>query len=172
MSKVVLLRHARTEAGNRKGDLVRELTVAGRKQAHILGRQLREILVEAETWLVSPAVRAQQTLVELRSGAGLMGGTEVPEVVEAPEIYSGDTVAIWEAILALSTGRVTVVVGHEPTISELVRQVSSGEQTHQVSEGIPTATAMVLECSAAASVQEWQVEVAELVQVTHVEAQD
>lgn len=170
MSKVVLLRHARTEAGNHGGDLARKLTAAGRKQAHSLGGQLREILAEAETWLVSPAVRAQQTLAELRSGAGLPSGIEVPEAVEVPEIYSGDPVAMWEAIRALSIGKVSVVVGHEPTISELARQVSSGEQTHQISGGVPTATAMVVECAVAASVQEWQVEAAELVQVTHVEA--
>lgn len=63
MKSLTLLRHAKTEADSASGDDVdRELTDSGRQDADRVGSEIRDLGLEYDLVLASPARRAAQTV--------------------------------------------------------------------------------------------------------------
>ena len=143
MSKhtVILVRHAKAEHNAHKGDRERALTERGRNQSAELARQISPLLQEVGAVLVSPAVRARQTWEHMADASG--EAFPNPKVMD--DIYGGDPEDIVEAVRMAGEGKVTVVVGHEPTISEAAQLIA--EDPDALPWGVPTATAIIMSSS-------------------------
>jgi phosphohistidine phosphatase len=113
---LILWRHAEAEDTNPAGDSDRELTKRGRKQAERVASWLRPRLEGDWTILSSPAVRAVETVTpldlpyELRPALGTTGRAE--GLLREAGWPDG--------------GRV-VVVGHQPTLGEVVAILLGGD---------------------------------------------
>jgi phosphohistidine phosphatase len=115
MTDLILWRHADAEAG--LPDLQRALTRKGEKQARRVARWLHERLPPTAIICTSPARRAQQTALALAQ----LGPREFVTVdALAP---SANVDAALGAIRATDTARTVVVVGHQPTLGEIVARV-------------------------------------------------
>lgn len=137
---VILVRHAKAEDSASGGDEQRELSAKGREQSAALAQKLGSLLGENPKILVSPATRAQQTWEAIAKELS----AESLNYHTVDQIYSGDAQAISDVVKLEGGGRVTVVVGHEPTISATAQLLSKEGQN--VPWSVPTATALVLDC--------------------------
>jgi phosphohistidine phosphatase len=112
--KVYLVRHAEAvPEGVAQRDEDRWLTARGREAARVLARLLREMHVEPDAVLSSPLPRALQTAELLADGLDYLG---VVTVLPMLRPGSHPRVAAEELV---RHGQSVVVVGHEPTMSEL-----------------------------------------------------
>lgn len=146
---LVLLRHARAEAGGYKGDYTRPLTARGRRQAEALGPRLAEVAGPFDIAMVSSAMRTQETY---RLLAGRAPEYPRPRVVD--ELYEIGSRRLLETLRALpETARKVIVVGHEPTMSSLAALLHDATDDYgaQLSFGIPSATACILDIA-----REWE----------------
>ncbi len=138
---VILIRHADAHNHDVDGDKGRSLRDQGEAQAEALGHALAPYLVDVGAVLVSPAVRATQTW-ELIAAAATRAGASLPPAQERPVLYRGDAPEIAELVRFDGCGRVTVLVGHMPTIAE------TGVLLSQAGVAAPTrmapATAVIL----------------------------
>lgn len=138
---LVLVRHSKA-AHDAPSDLERSLTPKGKRMAGDLARAIAGRIPVLDSLLVSPAARARETarpIADRLSPADLR--------VEAP-IYHEGPAGILDLLRDLdeSAGAVAVV-GHEPTISILAHLLhdTSDELAAEVSFGVPTATALLLD---------------------------
>jgi len=116
--ELILWRHAEAEDADGKADVDRELTKKGRRQAERMAQWLRPRLGSDWRILVSPATRTLQTVEPLardfaRSDAVGLEATPRSILREAgwPDGKGG-----------------VVVVGHQPTLGEVVAQLLKGEE--------------------------------------------
>ncbi|MGO1739581.1 MAG: SixA phosphatase family protein, partial [Actinomycetaceae bacterium] len=140
---LILLRHAKAAQIGRAGDASRELSGRGERQARALGPLLAEEVGVVDVALVSTAARAAST-------ATLVGeGAQIRERRDVPEIYQYAARGLLDLVNDVSGDpSVLLVVGHEPTISSLAASLhddGSDSLALQVSLGVPTATACVLD---------------------------
>ena len=112
MTDIVLWRHADAEPG--VPDLHRALTHKGEKQAKRVAHWLHERLPPTAVIYASPAKRAQQTALALAH----LGAREFVTV----DAFSPSTRldAALGALRSTDPTRAVVVVGHQPTLGELV----------------------------------------------------
>jgi Phosphohistidine phosphatase SixA len=144
--RAVFVRHSKAKRYSAGGDINRSLTDEGRQRARYLGQKLSAYLHGAGKILVSPATRAQETLTEILAGAGVELGS-IP-CTEVPAIYFGGAEEILDALRTWGEGKVVVIVGHEPTISEVANLVAG--PSLDVPAGVPVASAITIEAD-----QEW-----------------
>lgn len=112
--RIYLVRHAEAVPEDLAGrDDDRWLTGRGREAARGLARLLREQQVEPDAIVSSPLPRAMQTAELLANGLDFLGVIEV-----LPALRPGVPARIAAGELG-ARGASIVVVGHEPTISEL-----------------------------------------------------
>lgn len=143
---LVLVRHAQTERTHPGGDHGRELVPAGVADAQALGSWLAAEDLLADLVLASTATRARQTTEHVLAGAS----EEDAELWTSRRLYDHGPQGALEAIHEAPDEAATVwVIGHEPTMSILVRaladEAASGtDALGAVAEGMPTATAAVL----------------------------
>ena len=124
---LVLVRHSKA-SHDAPTDIERPLTPKGREMADVLARRLSGRLDAVDLLLVSPAARARQTA--------------------DPEIYHNGALRILRLLTGLPEAAGTVIlVGHEPTISIMAHVLHDADDdlASQVSVGVPTATALVLD---------------------------
>jgi phosphohistidine phosphatase len=139
---LVLLRHAKAEPEGEQGDAVRPLAAKGRRQAHHLGPVLADAVGRVDVALVSSALRTTETF------ALLAAGVAVRERTVLDELYQAGPRDVLDLLRDLPEGtRTALVVGHEPTISHLAAMLHDTEDdlAVQVSLGVPTATACILQ---------------------------
>ena len=122
MIELLAMRHAKSDWGVAAADRERPLAPRGVKAAKRMGRALTRIGAEPELMLTSPAVRARAT-AELAAAAG--GWQAAIRVV--PGFYGG----AWSDVTAgIAAARPSVqrimVIGHEPTWSDLVAALCGG----------------------------------------------
>ena len=114
---LILWRHAEAEDANRSGDMARELTKRGRKQAKQMAHWLDEHLEGDWRILVSPATRTLQTVEpldrEFEVSEAISTGTNAEKVLRAAGWPDGGNV---------------VVVGHQPTLGEVASKLVRGEE--------------------------------------------
>lgn len=152
--KVILIRHAKAAHPSGTGDIDRPLNDAGVAEARDLARKIEADLDEVGAVLVSAATRAQQTWSEI---AGELSNISLPNPVLREQIYAGDAQEIIDIIRLEGRGRTTIVVGHEPTISETGYQLAKSDVN--VPGGMPTGSALIMEASK--DWKEWHTGVAE-----------
>jgi phosphohistidine phosphatase len=113
---LILWRHAEAEPG--EPDQGRRLTAKGLKQAERMGEWLDRHLPDTTRILVSPADRAQQTVLALKR-----------KFRTVDEIAPGASAA---AVLAASNWpdarEAVLVVGHQPTLGAVASFLLSGEE--------------------------------------------
>lgn len=122
MSAVIFLRHAKSDwyAGI-SNDLERPLNKRGRRSAAAVGSFLAEAGHVPDLVLCSPATRTRQTL-ELAKEAG---GWDCPTET-ADELYYG-SVNHMIALACQQRAPVTMLVGHEPTTSTAIGQLTGAD---------------------------------------------
>ena len=115
---LILWRHAEAEDVNSQGDLARELTKRGRRQAQQMAHWLASHLEGEWRILVSPARRTLQTVEPLEREF------EVREAL-APGTYPEKVLreAGWPG-----AGRNVLLVGHQPTLGEVAALLLHGEE--------------------------------------------
>ena len=116
--ELILWRHAEAEDANGKADVDRELTKKGRRQAERMAQWLRPRLADGWRILVSPAARTLQTVKPLELDF---------EQCEAVGLEATPRSILREAGWPESGDRV-LVVGHQPTLGEVVAQLLKGEE--------------------------------------------
>ena len=106
-------------------DSVRPLTQCGRDESHQMAVWLNAKPLDIDRVLVSPYLRAEQTLATLRSALRLPDGEEV-----LPELTPGGDaalVACYLQALAKEGVSVALVVSHLPLVGYLVAELCPGE---------------------------------------------
>lgn len=143
--RLFLLRHAQA-LNEAPSDAVRPLSPRGLEDARALGQLMARKSFVPDGVLCSPALRTRQTLEALQEGLGMS-----PDVIAQPEnLYSGAAGAYLHEIQSLSDEHGAIlVVGHNPSIYELVIRLSDPSHDHymqKLSAGYNPATLSVLEC--------------------------
>jgi phosphohistidine phosphatase len=115
--ELILWRHAEAEDPGPKGDLARELTKKGRKQAERMAEWLRPRLEGDWRVIASPAARAVQTVTAL----GL-------DYEVLPAIDPVRSAADLLRAVGWPGGRNTIAVGHNPTFGEVAAQLMGGAE--------------------------------------------
>lgn len=145
---LLLMRHGKAEAVAER-DFERNLVEKGEDQARLIGDYLVSQGITPSRVLVSAAARTKQTWQGVQSA---FQGKDI-EVDELEALYLGGTSETLDLIRAVpSAQRVLLVVGHEPTMSQLAyrladESVSDSTAMAQVRIGFPTGSLGVLTAS-------------------------
>jgi len=124
MKSLLVLRHGKSDwhgAGSPTNDHDRPLKPRGQRSARLMGRYLSASDNEPDLVLTSSAVRAHST-AELAAEAG--GWNCRMEVLDA--LYGASPGEVLDIVRAQSNPERLLVVGHEPTLSELVAELVGG----------------------------------------------
>lgn len=120
---LLVLRHGIAEGlGPDGSDYTRRLTEEGIDKTRRVAEALTGFAPTPDVILHSPLTRATQT-------AAIVGEAFEREPIEAEPLAYGPAGAVVE-MLAGRSEEVVMVVGHEPTLSELVAQLCTGEVAH------------------------------------------
>lgn len=128
----------------------RVLTEKGHSQARLIGDYLRAQGVRPSCALVSSAARTQETWADVHDSLG-----EIEcEASILDELYHGGVREVLDLIREVDEAcKVLLVVGHEPTMSQLAAYLSNDDRSDaaslaQVRIGVPTGSMSVLTSSA------------------------
>ena len=118
-----ILRHGKAEPyGHRfPSDSIRPLSKKGLKRTKLSAKGMKATNVDVDLIVSSPLLRARQTAEIVHEGLG------IDEPIQfSGTLASGDIRLILSAIQAHSSLSGLMLVGHEPTLSELISTVASG----------------------------------------------
>lgn len=124
-----LLRHGEAIAHDAKPDAERELTPRGERQARDAGAALARLGLELSACCTSPKVRARDT-ARLACQALNVEPEEVVALADGFDV--GDA---WELLLPHDDDAVVLAVGHEPSLSQVVHDLT-GARVELVKGGI------------------------------------
>lgn len=141
---LVLLRHA-SAVPVAPSDAERPLTAHGHAEARAAGGWLADLGVGPDAALVSDAVRARETWLDVAAAAAWTLGSDALRYDAG--LYAADTDSALDLLRATDEGVGTlVVVGHNPTIASLVQVLDDGEgpaSTEVLVRGFPAGSAVV-----------------------------
>lgn len=141
-STLILIRHAqavdRIEA---EDDFQRGLSEFGRKSCECLSEQLIELGIQADTALVSPAWRTQETYRCLHEALGF------PSLVDPMALYHASTEMLERAALEALPGSPRIVmIGHNPGIGGLAHKLAAKCRAgDRLPRGYPPASTTIFE---------------------------
>lgn len=122
MKKLIVLRHAKTEA-EAVDDWHRSLTDRGRAQARSMGPTIAALQVEELVVFVSTALRAVQTWNEIAPALGPQ-----VDVRRTDDLYTFDEDDILQVLREIDEDVTNVlVIGHNPGLSYLTSLISGDE---------------------------------------------
>jgi phosphohistidine phosphatase len=118
---LILLRHAKAETPGDIADYDRALTTRGDSDATAAGSWLADEKIRPDLVICSPAKRTRQTwqhaAVALANGEN---SRPMPEVHYEDDLYWGGRTEVFDLLRAVpETVRTVLVVGHNPTMSEV-----------------------------------------------------
>lgn len=117
---IYFLRHAHAEDGYDKADELRALTETGHQQAAATADLLKKTGLKLSALYTSPRLRATQTAEAIATALGI-----APQVRE--ELNIGFNVTRLNRLVAnLGMSDSIMVVGHEPTLSQTIREITGG----------------------------------------------
>lgn len=132
MRHLLLLRHAKAARPERVRDFDRPLTGRGRRDAALLGRFLTTADRVPDLVVTSTAERARAT-AELAKEAGGWRAA----VRQTPALYESTLERALDVVRSLERSRETaILVGHEPTWSELATLLIGGGQLRLPTAGL------------------------------------
>ena len=135
MRRLMLLRHAKTESESPSGrDQDRRLDERGRRDAADIGGWISRHPPCPDIVLVSPAVRAQQTW-NLAAEA-MQDHAPQPRSETVADLYGADPAQLLQIVRMASATDPTqlMLVGHNPTLSELVSLLVVGARMSPICE--------------------------------------
>jgi phosphohistidine phosphatase len=118
---LVLLRHAKAETPGELPDFDRRLTSAGESDADAAGAWLADERLRPDLVFCSPAARTRQTWQGVSIAlAQALPGTPAPEVRYKKGLYEGGRTEVFDLLRTVSDEvRTVLVVGHNPTVSDV-----------------------------------------------------
>ncbi len=131
--QLVIVRHAQAEQ-TAPSDAERPLTDRGRRDAAATGRWLGAVPVHPDVVLVSSALRTRETWQAVSAAAGW---ELEPTVDRGLYAASADTAMDLVRSQAEET-RTVVVIGHNPTMSDLAQLLDDGEADPELTESMTT----------------------------------
>lgn len=114
---VVLLRHGIAFPHGSMPEEKRGLTDEGKEEMKAIARALAKIVPDVEAIYSSPLLRAQQTAAFVANPLKL-------DVQTADELRSGAQPEELQDLLNRVEGRLIICVGHEPTLSEMMLELT------------------------------------------------
>ncbi len=137
MPELLIMRHAKSDWGvGLSGDQERPLAKGGVKTARRMGRFMTRIGAVPDLVLSSPAVRARTT-----SELAAKGGKWGVDIEIVPSFYGGMWTDVVDGVLAAaSPAERILVVGHEPTWSDLVSILTGGSLVAMPTAGLACVT--------------------------------
>ena len=137
---LVLLRHAKAEAPGELPDFERRLTTAGESDADAAGAWLADQRLHPDLVFCSPAARTRQTwqgvsiaLAQARPGGG------APEVRYDKGLYTGGRTEVFDLLRSVPEQvRTVLVVGHNPTVSDVSLLLMPDDQVDGEPVGLKT----------------------------------
>ena len=115
---LVLVRHAKAEAGEDRSDHDRRLTKRGHRNAAEAGRWLGDVVHRVEEVWCSSATRAVQTWQEMSAAV------EAPEPRVERDLYLVDARELARRVEDRNNAGPLVVVGHNPTMEQLLADLT------------------------------------------------
>lgn len=147
MRHLVLIRHAKSDRPPGIPDHERPLNARGRRDAVALGRWLTALMEpdpRRSIILVSSAQRTQETWSVAHTAAG-GAWAAVPTVTES-EVYEASPSTLRRVALRhADSADVIVLVGHNPGIGLLARELADHHQRAELADGFPTSAVAVLD---------------------------
>ncbi|RSX53796.1 phosphohistidine phosphatase [Bifidobacterium goeldii] len=120
---LIVMRHAKTEPFNSGGDIAREITDKGAKQAKTVSKGLVDMRLVPDRIVCSSATRARQTLDKMLKTFG-----DDPKVDYRQSLYDGGMQAIFDELASTrDNNRVLMILGHEPTVSIASQWLASAD---------------------------------------------
>lgn len=133
---LVLVRHAHAQPHADGGDHARPLSARGHADARTLGEQLSRIVPSFDVVIYSDAERTSQTAEHLlRASPAQIAWAD-------RQLYSAFPGDVLQLISSYSAAKSVLIIGHEPTISELGARLA--RTPGNITRGVPPATALVL----------------------------
>ena len=122
MRHLLLLRHAKAVAHAKGGDIGRELSHRGRREAGLMGRHMLALGLRPDLALVSASARTRETV------ALLMAQWPAPAPLDIQRgLYLAEAPAMLEAIRAAPPQlRTLMLVGHNPGMADLAFNLTAG----------------------------------------------
>ena len=138
MKTLTLLRHAKSAWDDPIArDFDRPLNARGRKAARTIGREMRDLGLQFDQVIASPAARVIETIADVEEG---YGGPLEPAYDE--RIYLASTDTLMEIVHgADEAAERLLLVGHNPGLERLALFLTSGEGVRaELAIKYPTAT--------------------------------
>jgi phosphohistidine phosphatase len=137
---LVLLRHAKAETPGELPDYERRLTTVGESDADAAGAWLADERLRPDLVLCSPATRTRQTWQGVSIAlAQALPGVPAPEVRYEKGLYEGGRTEVFDLLRRVSDEvRTVLVVGHNPTVSEVSLLLIPDEQYDGNDVGLKT----------------------------------
>lgn len=130
--RLILMRHAKTEAENQGGDIERQLTDKGRKQAKRVAKALKSMDLNPDNLVCSGAQRARQTADRMLKVFG-----DKPEVTYRKALYDQGLQAYIDVLGSCDAKVHTLmVIGHEPTVSSAAHWLSGSDSKRSYVDAI------------------------------------
>ena len=121
MKKIYIIRHAKAEKDDSKGDFERDLSKKGEQEIKDMLKRLKNRHLKVKRFISSPALRAARTTRLLAKGLKL--GEK--DIIFDKRLYKADENALFEYIKALSDEfSEFCIVGHNPALRELCELLS------------------------------------------------
>ena len=143
MKTLLLMRHGKSSWDDPAlADHDRPLAPRGRKGAALVAKYLRDAGLQPAIVLCTSAIRAQETLEQLRPSF-----SDSTIIKIEPELYGAGSNELANRIRRLSQASTSVlVIGHNPAMQELVVTLATkGRKSNAVREKFPTAALAVLD---------------------------
>ncbi|MDR1432459.1 MAG: histidine phosphatase family protein [Propionibacteriaceae bacterium] len=138
MKTLIVLRHAKSSWQTSDADHERPLSDRGLQDAAVAGKILSEYHIDY--LLSSTATRAKQTWEQAQTG-----GASADVAVFSKAIYHAWPDEIISELRELDASvRVALLIGHQPTLGDLVASLTSPNQSPQHLGGFPTCALAVL----------------------------
>lgn len=142
MSRLILMRHAKSDWSHGTSDIARPLNKRGRTAAKRIGRHLSELNLQPDRILCSPSRRTRETLAKL-----LPQCTALREILFVPSLYEGmssDYLAIIRAYGAEAD--CLMVIGHNSATQDTAVKLAAGDpgpDFQALASAFPTAAAAI-----------------------------
>ena len=129
-SKLILVRHAKSDWDIVVPDIDRPLASRGRRQAPRTGKWLAEQAFDVGLVALSPAVRAQETWRLIATQWDASAPVRTYE-----ELYTFSRTSLKRAIAGIAEAGSVLVVGHNPALEDLATQLT-GQAARMVTSAV------------------------------------
>lgn len=129
-SKLILVRHAKSDWDIVVPDIDRPLASRGRRQAPHTGTWLAEQAFDVDLVALSPALRAQETWRLIATQWDMPAPVRTCE-----ELYTFSGASLKRAIAGIAEAGSVLVVGHNPALEDLATQLT-GQAVRMVTSAV------------------------------------